>query len=68
MGPLFFGTPLQGYNSSLFVYDTGSGYMGVGSVYCVNCTAAQKYYNQFASSTSSNSTQYNTTTLGYGSG
>jgi hypothetical protein len=58
-GPAFLGTPLQGSNSSDFVYDTGSGYLTVTSTGCADCST--KYYNQSASSTASNSTQYNET-------
>lgn len=36
-GPVFLGTPLQGSNSSDFIYDTGSGYLTVKSTDCADC-------------------------------
>lgn len=64
-GPAFFGTPLQGSNSSDFTYDTGSSYLTVTSTECKSCKT--KYYDPSKSSTASNSTQYNTTNISYGS-
>ena len=33
-GPVFLGTPLQGSNSSVFLYDSGSGYLMVTESAC----------------------------------
>ena len=42
-GSLMFGTPLEGSDSSKFVFDTGSGWLTVTSAECSNCKT--HYYN-----------------------
>lgn len=64
VGPVFFGTPLQGSASDYYVYDTGSGFLTVTATGCTNCSSVA--YNSGLSSTYANST-YSQSTLSYGS-
>jgi len=64
-GPVFFGSPLQGTNSSVFLYDSGSGYLMVTESGCSTCTT--QYFNTTKSQTHSNSTTYTANAMGYGS-
>ena len=64
-GPVFFGTPLQGSNSSVFLYDSGSGYLMVTESGCTTCTT--QYLNTTKSQSQANSTTYTATAIGYGS-
>ncbi len=63
-GPIFIGTPLQGSNSSSFLYDSGSGYLVVTDTTCTSCST--KYYNPLYSTTAQNSSLYSTTAMSYG--
>lgn len=53
VGPVFIGTPLQGSADSMFVYDTGSGYLTVSTAGCTSCSSI--YYNPSLSSTAATS-------------
>lgn len=59
------GTPLQGTQEDLYVYDTGSGYLTVSASDCVNCY--DHIYDAANSSTSSNCTTWAADALYYGS-
>jgi len=61
-GPMYFGTPLQGINSS-FIYDTSSDYTLTSSTWCSNCNTT--YFDPDLSTTFSNSTDDDTTYLNY---
>ena len=60
-GPVFLGDPLQGTNSSQFLYDSGSGFLLVTDSECETCNT--QYFNSSASASSSVS---NLTEIGYG--
>lgn len=65
-GPVLLGTPLQGSETSEFVYDTGSGFLTVNSSQCGSCTS--RYYNRGLSSTRrDNGSGYTKSSLSYGS-
>jgi Eukaryotic aspartyl protease len=63
-GPLFMGTPLQGTNSSTFIYDSSASYLMVGGSNCTTCSS--QYYNPDLSLTVAPSLEYNARTMGYG--
>ena len=48
-GPVYFGTPFQDSKESIFVYDTGSGYLTTTSNECTYCVS--QYYDVKGSST-----------------
>jgi hypothetical protein len=50
VGPVQLGTPMQGNSSSMFVYDSGSGYLTVTAESCITCE--DEYYNFAESETS----------------
>lgn len=64
IGPVLVGTPLQDGGSSLFVYDSGSGYLTVTTEGCTSCSSVA--YNPALSDTVTGSS-YTTTQLVYGS-
>ena len=66
LGPVYVGTPLQGSALSLFIYDTGSGYLTIPENTCTSCSPYFKY-NPNTSSTYSATSSYSTTKLSYGS-
>jgi len=59
---MYFGTPLQGVNSS-FIYDTSSDYTLTSSTDCLDCNTT--YFNPSLSTTFTNSTEVSTTYLNY---
>lgn len=66
-GPVFVGTPLQGSNSTNYVYDTGSGYLTIPSSSCTNCDQSFLYDSAASSTYESGSSDYTTNNLSYGS-
>lgn len=63
-GPLFIGTPLQGTNSSSFLYDSGSSYLMVTNTNCTNCSS--QYYDPANSQTIDTNTGYSISQMAYG--
>lgn len=64
VGPVYFGTPLQGSASDYYVYDTGSGFLTVTATGCTNCSSVA--YNP-AQSASYQDSIYTQSSLSYGS-
>ena len=65
---MLFGTPLQGYEGSSFIYDTGSGYLTTTTTACSYTSGCSTtYYDQELSSTAATVQPQTERTLVYGS-
>ena len=65
---MLFGTPLQGYEGSSFIYDTGSGYLTTTTTACSYISGCSTtYYDQGLSSTAATVQPQTERTLVYGS-